>query len=297
MRKLFYLACWFLKARFLGKKKPLQTVLFISEKCNLQCRHCTVYKKENPHIKTYHQIAEELKYAYRLGSRFVDFEGGEPMIWSDGAYKINDLIRLAKTIGFFSTTVTTNAQIPFADCEADSIWVSMDGIGAWHEEVRGKGTFERLVKNIQESGHPHLSVNMVINRLNYTVVEAGIKFVKENPYIQSISLNFHTPYKGTEQLSLDWETRRQVIDKIIRMKKEGYPIMNSVSGLRLMKTNDFPKQCWVTNFIMADGTRLDECQGKSAGVCDDCGFCMAGEMRSVFTFKPDTILAGMKLRV
>jgi MoaA/NifB/PqqE/SkfB family radical SAM enzyme len=297
MRQLIYLAWWFFEVRFLGRKKPLQTVLFISEKCNLQCRHCTVYKKENPHIKTYGQIEEELEYSYRQGSRFVDFEGGEPMIWSDGEYKINDLMRLAKRIGFFSTTITTNAQIPFSSCQADSIWVSLDGLGAYHEEVRGKGTFERLVKNIAESGHSKLSVNMAINRLNYFSVRDCIEYVKESPYIRSISLNFHTPYVGTEDLFVDWTTRGAIIDLIIQMKKRGYPIMNSVSGLRLMKTNDFPKQCWVSNFIMADGGRLAECQGKTAGVCDRCGFCMAGEMRSVFTFKPDTILAGMKLRV
>jgi MoaA/NifB/PqqE/SkfB family radical SAM enzyme len=297
MRKLIYLGRWFFNARFLGKKRPLQTVLFISEKCNLRCRHCTVYKTDHPHIKTIGQIREELLYAYRQGSRFVDFEGGEPMIWEDREYRINDLIRLAKEIGFFSTTITTNAQIPFAGCAADSIWVSMDGLGAYHDEIRGKGAFERLVKNIAGSGHPKLSVNMVINRLNYTSVEESIQWVKEHPHIHSISLNFHTPYSGTEELFVDWKTRREVIDTIIRLKKAGYPIMNSISGLRLMKSNHFPKQCWVTNFIMADGTRLAECQGKSAGVCDRCGFCMAGEMHSVFTFKPDTILAGMRLRV
>ncbi|KAA6339335.1 hypothetical protein EZS27_012721 [termite gut metagenome] len=297
MYKLAYLAWWFFKVRFLGKQQPLQTVLFISEKCNLHCRHCTVYKKENPYIKTYQQVKEELAYSYLQGSRFVDFEGGEPMIWNNGEYTINDLIRLAKKTGFFSTTVTTNAQVPFSSCEADSIWVSLDGLGAYHEDVRGKGTYERLLKNIEGSGHPKLSVNMAINRLNYLSVEDCIKFAKESPYIRSISLNFHTPYAGTEDLFIDWKTRGEIIDKIIRMKKEGYPIMNSVSGLRLMKTNKFPKQCWVSNFIMADGSRLAECQGKSASVCDRCGLCMAGEMRSIFTFKPDTILAGMKLRV
>jgi hypothetical protein len=45
------------------------------------------------------------------------------------------------------------------------------------------------------------------------------------------------------------------------------------------------------------GERLAECQGKKAGLCDRCGFCMAGEMHSVFTLKPDTILAGMNMRV
>jgi hypothetical protein len=73
--------------------------------------------------------------------------------------------------------------------------------------------------------------------------------------------------------------------------------MNSVSGLNLMKHNRFKKQCWVSNFIMPDGTRFTECQGKTAAICDQCGFSMAGEMNSVFNLKPDTILAGMRLRM
>lgn len=297
MRQLLYLSFWFLKAKFFGVKHPLQTVLFISEKCNLACRHCNVYKKDNPLIKTYQQIREELEYSYRLGSRFVDFEGGEPTIWHDGEYDLNSLIRLAKEIGFFSATVTTNAQLPFNGSEADSIWVSLDGLGKYHDEIRGKGAFERLLKNIENSGHPKLSVNMVINRLNHSSVTETIEFAKNNPHIQSISLNFHTPFVGTEELFVNWGIREEVINEIIRMKKAGYPIMNSISGLKLMKHNNFQKKCWVTNFIMPDGTRYAECQGKEAGVCDRCGFCMAGEMRSVFDLKADTIAAGMNLRV
>lgn len=297
MQQLLYLSFWFFKAKFLGIKRPLQTVLFISEKCNLTCRHCSVYRKDNPHIKSYREIREELEYSYRQGSRFVDLEGGEPTIWHNGEYDLNSLIRLAKEIGFFSTTVTTNAQLPFGDCEADSIWVSLDGLGKYHDEIRGQGAFDRLVKNIESSGHPELSVNMVINTLNYLSVTETIEFVKNNPHIRSISLNFHTPFEGTEELFVDWDKRKEIINEIIRMKKAGYPIMNSVSGLNLMKNNNFRKQCWVTNFIMPDGKRHAQCQGKEALVCDRCGFCMAGEMRSVFDLKPDTIAAGMNLRV
>jgi MoaA/NifB/PqqE/SkfB family radical SAM enzyme len=294
---IFYLPWWFFKARFFGMKNPLQTVLFISDKCNLACKHCTVYQLKNPHIKTYEKIKEELEYSYRLGSRFVDFEGGEPTLWRDGDKDLNSLIRLSKAIGFFSATLTTNAQLPFSGSEADSIWVSLDGIGDFHDEIRGKGAFNRLVKNIAGANHPQLSVNMVINSRNYTSVEETIEFAKNNPHIQSISLNFHTPYEGTEYLFLEWEKRSEVIDLILRMKKAGYPIMNSVSGLKLMKHNRFKKQCWVSNFIMSDGTRLTECQGKTAGVCDRCGLSMSGEMNAVFNLKPDTIFAGMKLRM
>ena len=175
--------------------------------------------------------------------------------------------------------------------------MSLDGLGQYHDDIRGKGVFERLVKHIEEANHPHLSVNMVINSRNYSSVEETIEFAKENPYIQSISLNFHNPYPGTEDLFLDWELRTRVIDIIIKKKKAGYPIMNSVSGLKLMKHSKFKKQCWVTNFILPDGSRLLECPGKTAEICDSCGLSMSGEMRSVFSLKPDTIFAGMKLRM
>lgn len=292
-----YLARWFVKARFFGKRNPLQSVIFISDKCNLHCRHCNVVNSENPVSKSKEQIREELLYCYHLGSRFIDFEGGEPMIWRDGNNSINDLIEMARKIGFHSATVTTNAQLPFGHCQADSMWISMDGLHGYHDRIRGEGSFARLEENIDRSCHKKMSLNMVINSLNHENVGEAIEYARKHPRIQSISLNFHLPYKGTESLFLDWETRRKVIDGIIRMKKQGYPVMNSVSGLEAMKHNNFPKVCWVTNFILADGTRLTECAGKTHRLCDQCGLCMAGEMYSVFHFKPDTILAGLKLRV
>ena len=297
VKQLFYLAFWFIRARFFGRKKPLQTVIFITNQCNLSCKHCLVYDHSSPVQKKISQIKEELEYSYKQGSRFVDFEGGEPTLWKDGDKSINDLIRLAKQIGFFSCTLTTNAWNPFSGCEADSIWVSMDGVGEVHDNIRGKGSFERLEAHIAQSKHQAVSVNMVINNQNYTDVTNVIQYVRDNPYIQSVSLNFHTPYVGTEHLFLDWEKRSEVVNEIVRMKKNAYPIMNSLSGLKLMKHNNFKKQCWVTNFIMADGIRLDECTGKYANICAQCGYGMAAEMKSVFSFKIDTLRAGMSLRV
>lgn len=296
MKKLIYLAQWFFRARFLGRRAPLQTVLFISDRCNLQCKHCSVYKKENQHNMTFEQVREHLLYSYSLGSRFVDFEGGETMIWRDGNKTINDLIDLAKQIGFFSATITTNAQLPFAGCRADSIWVSLDGTGEFHEAVRGKGTFAKLEKNIAAAGHKHLNVNMVVNTLNYTDVDNTIEYAAANPAIESISINFHTPFPGTEYLMIDKDLRNEIIDRVIEYKHRGYPIMNSVSGLKLMKSGRFKRRCWVTNFIYPDGSR-GLCVGDGTATCNDCGFCMAGEMASLFAFKLDTIFAGMKLRV
>lgn len=298
MKQLFYLGFWFLRARFFGRKRPLQTVLFITDECNLSCKHCSVFNHENPNRKTFEEIKEELIYSYCLGSRFVDFEGGEPMIWKDGEKRINDLIVLAKQIGFFSTTVTTNGQFPIAESKADSIWVSLDGLGDFHDDIRGKGVFDRLCKHINESNHKALSVNMVINSKNYPSVKETIEFAKNNPVIKSISLNFYTPSSlNDDVLFLDWYKRNEVIDNIIQMKKKGYPIMNSVSGLKYMTTNKFKKYCWITNFILPDGSKHDNCPLEALSLCERCGYCMAGEMASVFHFNPDTIFSAMKLRV
>ncbi|MDL2290183.1 radical SAM protein [Paludibacteraceae bacterium OttesenSCG-928-F17] len=297
MKSILYLPYWFVKARIFGKKSPLQSVIFISDQCNLQCEHCSVYAQKKITKKSYEQIREELEYCYKQGARFVDFEGGEPTMWHDGEHDLNSLIRLAKEIGFFSTTITTNAVAPFAGSEADSIWVSLDGLGKYHDRVRGNGVFDKLVKNIESSGHTDLSVNMVVSKLNYESVDETIEFVKNNPNIKSISINFLTPYPGTEHHMLDWENRKEIIDRVIEYKKKGYPIMNSVSGLKLMKHNNFKKYCWVSNFITVDGTKSPDCGGTALGLCDRCGYCMAGEMNSVMSLRPDTIMAGLKLRM
>ena len=297
LKQLCYLAKWFIQARFFGKKRPLQSVIFISDRCNLKCKHCSVYNYDNPNVKTFEQIKEELIYCYEQGSRFVDFEGGEPFIWEDNGKRIDDLIDLAKSIGFFSCTITTNAQRPFVNSRADSIWVSLDGVGEWHEKVRGEGTFAKLEKNIASCNHKALSVNMAINTLNHDGVAQTIEYAKQNPYIKSISLNFHTPFEGTEYLALDMERRAEIIDLIIDYKKKGYPIMNSIPGLKKMKKLDFKTECWVTNFIFSDGSKTAQCIGFDQWVCDKCGFCMAGEMNAVFNFHPGTILAGLKLRL
>ena len=143
-----YLAQWFVRARFLGRKAPLQTVLFITDKCNLRCKHCSVYGSAGYKQRKFEDIVADMRYSYELGSRFIDLEGGEPTLWKEertlpsppfkgressplkgeleGVYTINDLIDAALEIGFFSITVTTNAQQDFSWIRPQSIWVSMD---------------------------------------------------------------------------------------------------------------------------------------------------------------------------
>lgn len=301
IKQLTYLAQWFVRARFFGRKAPLQTVLFITDKCNLRCKHCSVYGSAGYRQRSFADILEDMKASYKAGSRFIDLEGGEPTLWKEDGKTINDIIDAAIDMGFFSVTVTTNAQQDFSWIHPNSIWVSMDGVGSYHDAVRGEGTFARLEENIKNSGKHHICVNMVVNSLNWECLDQAIEYAKKSKYIEQISINFHTPYPGTEYLMLPVEKKVELINKVLEYKKKGYPIMNSRSGLVRMRENalgniKLGKECFVTNFIYPDGSR-GLCVGYGTDKCRDCGFCMAGEMSSVFHFCPDTLMAGFKLRM
>ena len=88
-----------------------------------------------------------------------------------------------------------------------------------------------------------------VNTLNCDCVTQVLDYVKASPYIKSISFNFHTPFPGTESLTLPQDKREEVIDTIIRYKKKGYPVMNTKAGLTRMKRLKFKKRCWITNYV------------------------------------------------
>ena len=295
--QLMYLPWWYLRSRVFGERRPLQTVLFVTDYCNLRCKHCMADGHACRAMKPYEQIRQELLDARFDGSRFVDFEGGEPTLWRDGDRTLNDLYRLAKELGFYSCTLTTNGQRPFGDTLADSVWVSVDGYREAHDRVRGEGTFAKLDRSIRESGHRDVSIAMAVNRINRDSVADTARYARDNPAVRSVAFNLHTPFPGTEELTLPWEERCRVIDEIIALKRAGYPVMNSIPGLEIMKRRGFPKDCWIANYILTDGTHLSQCPGRVFGVCDDCGFCMAGEMYQVLRLNPRTVLAGLRLRL
>jgi MoaA/NifB/PqqE/SkfB family radical SAM enzyme len=167
-----------------------------------------------------------------------------------------------------------------------------------HDATRGKGTWRRMMENIDASDFPNLNVNMTVTTLNYKDVEEVVRFVAAHPQLKKISVSFYTPYEGRELL-LDAKTRSEVLDTLLRLKREGLPLMNSKTGLKLMRDPlkvSKQRQCWVSNFVMTDGTWLNACPGESAGICDECGFGMGAEMSLLFKLHPEMVMAGLSVR-
>ncbi len=305
VKKFLYFLFWIYKVRILKKKIPLQPVLFINNICNLKCKHCDVIENEK-YSKTYDEIERELIYSYNLGSRFVDFEGGEPTLWEDikdnKKYALKDLITLAKKIGFFSTTITTNLKNPLEIDNADLIWVSIDGTKESHNLNRGEESFDKIVENLEliknnKKLRGRVNVNMVISQLNKKDIKKTVEFVKNHPVLNKIALNFYTSCDKNDELFIKKEEKNELIDLIIKLKKEKYPIMNSFSGLLSSKEKVDNSCCFMTNFITPDGKKYDKCPIKDEKECDDCGLLMMGEMKNVYNLNPQTLLSALSVRL
>lgn len=286
LQQLIYLGWWFIRARFFGRRKPLQSVLFVTNGCNSTCRHCTRCTLPTGHtFMPYDEIEKHLDYCYGQGARMLDIEGVHLLRWHDGVHTSKDLFQLAKDKGFYSTST----MVPAADYAAwqqlqvpvDVLWVSIMGFDDC-----------TLLKNLQGA-----SLYLVVNKTNYHELPDVLEFVQQHPDIQQIAFNFHTPFAGTEHLALSKEQRKEVINQLLDYKRQGHRIMNTVSGLKNMLTLQFKRHCWICNFIYCDGRRSPQCiDDINSGLCEQCGFSMAGEMNAVFNLRPDTILTGLSIR-
>lgn len=286
LSQLSYLAWWFFRARFLGRRKPLQSVVFITSGCDSTCRHCSVCTTPSDYFKSFQEIQQDLDYCYSQGSRMLDVEGVEILHWKSGTHTIHDVFQMAYDKGFYSTST----MIPTAEyAQWQKLGVKVDVL--WVSILHFSDT--SLLENLKDA-----SLYMVINAQNYQEVPAVLEFLQNHKDIQKIAFNFHTPFSGTASMALDHNQRKEVIKQLITYKRKGYRIMNSVSGLKNMLTLNFTLRCWICNFIYCDGRRSAQCiDDKNSGICEKCGFSMSGEMNAVFGFKLDTILAGLGIRL
>ena len=292
-RELTYLAGYGFRTLILRQKKPIIAGMPLTDVCNLQCKHCVVANVGRGHY-SFARIEERLSYFCNLGVRILYLQGGEIMTWQDGEKNVNDVIRRAHEIGFFKVAVVTNGTLGIAS-EADLMWVSLDGSEAVHDSIRGAGVFAKVIENLKQTKHRRVSVNMTINRLNAGEVEKVADIARSLPTVHGVSFNFHTPYKGVEGLSLSIDERAAVIDRILALKRRGYPVLNTTGGLKAMKANRWRRPVPIIRLMEQD--RVFECcfGREQPGVCEKCGYGVIAELSQVLAWNIPTMFESLSL--
>jgi MoaA/NifB/PqqE/SkfB family radical SAM enzyme len=276
-----------------GAATPLLAGFKLTHRCNLRCRHCPFWSRPGPEL-SFDAAAAKLDELAGMGVRMVIFEGGEPLLWRDGDRGLRELVARARE-RFLSVGVTTNGTLPF-DVPADVLWVSVDGLEAAHERIRGPGAFQRTMENLRASSHPRVLANMTVNRENAADTAPLVRFLA--PLVKGVTIQFHYPYGGPgDPLVPTRGQRRAVCEELIRLKEEGLPVADSAPALRALADGSWRCHDHLLANVEPDGTIRTGCYVKGRGDvdCSACGFAAHCEISLAYELQPEAILAGRSI--
>ena len=274
----------------LGKTPPLIRGLVLTNRCNLHCAHCRVAER-GPQDLDFAEVTSAVDAFHREGGRCLYLEGGEPFLWRDGQHTLEDIVRYTRGRGYVTVVVYTNGTFPIAT-SASTVFVSVDGLRETHDALRGV-SFDRIMANIRESTHPSLFVNFTVNRRNRGEVEAFCDHMDAVPRVRGVFFYFHTPYYGYDELYLEPDERREVLERLLRLRKR-HRILNSRAGLLAALRNDWKRPVNACS-VYEKGTVYPCCRfSNDPGLCLECGYLSYAEIDQTLRLKPSAIRNALK---
>lgn len=277
---LVYFSLFGFATMLLKRKKPILGTIILTDQCNLSCKHCAVNNISSI-LYPYKQIKQEMQILYRQGIRILFFCGGETFLWRDGNITLRDLVSEAKNMGFLIVNVVTNGTYTLNLPEADLILLSLDGGRENHNGIRGD-TFDLIMHNIQNSASHNICLYMAINKVNKNDIPVVCEIARQQENIKAVSFNFHTPYLGTESLSLSPEEKKKCLDQISDLISQKYPVFNLQTAFPYILNNSFPTPC--RQCVVMENGKQSVC-GRCVdipGLCEQCGYFFAAEYSLIF---------------
>jgi MoaA/NifB/PqqE/SkfB family radical SAM enzyme len=286
--------------RKLSKELRPIAIVNITNRCTLKCKHCFVYRKGTPNTPTkenemsVEQMIKELKrYRKKFGIVRMVWMGGEPLLRKD---ILQQGVKL-----FPQNTITTNGTLPLINLGPTITWVvSLDGPESLNDEIRGKGSYKRVIKNLNnlpEDFSGDLQCNCVVTKKNQDYLEEFIKSLQKDKIFRGVVFTFYVP-KKLDDTGLSWislEERDLAIRKVMGLKKK-YPdyILNNSMVLELMLshtalaiTNNCPvKNFFVPLYLGEKGFELPFCCYGNDVNCDLCGSWAVFHLTALMKINP-----------
>jgi len=239
----------------------------------------------------FEEVTAAIDVFYRQGGRCLYLEGGEPFIWYDGQYRLDDIVDYAHHLGFLTVIIYTNGTFPIRTT-ADTVFVSVDGLQATHDALRGK-SFDQIMQNVQDSSHPSLYINYTINNKNKDDVRAFCDRIHGMEGVRGIFFYFHTPYYGHDTLHVELDERRRILHEILGLRKH-YRILNSRAGLLAALRNDWKRPMEACS-VYEKGTIYKCCRySEDPELCQQCGYLNYAEIDQALKLKPSALVSALK---
>jgi sulfatase maturation enzyme AslB (radical SAM superfamily) len=205
---------------------PRQVSIALTNACDLVCPHC--YAPKNPAVLNFERLTRWLTDLDANGCVGVGFGGGEPTLYP----RLAELCSYAAEKTGLAVTMTTHAH-----CLSDRlledlsgnvhfIRVSMDGVDATYESIRGK-SFASLIQRIKAlSKIVSFGINFVVNSKTIDELDTAIELAEKFGCSEFLLL----PEEATLRTSgIDSDTRR-ILQEWVTSYRGGIPLAVSESG-------------------------------------------------------------------
>jgi MoaA/NifB/PqqE/SkfB family radical SAM enzyme len=242
--------------RWAGYCRPSSVVIVLSMRCNARCVHCDIWKnrgieEDRPSLDQWKAFLTEVRSW--LGPAHVVITGGEALLNP----QTPQLLAHGTSIGLCMELLTHGYWQDQSKIEAAArakpwrITLSVDGIGETHSLVRGRpefwsktsrsiATLSRL-RQRERLGYA-IRLKTVIMQQNLHDAGNVARFAAENGlevFYQPVEQNYDTPedlqwFKHSANWPSDSGKAVAVVQELIGLKAQGFPIRNSLAELEVM---------------------------------------------------------------
>jgi sulfatase maturation enzyme AslB (radical SAM superfamily) len=213
----------------------------ITNRCNLACAHCFIYRAGNPN-EAPASVRDEMSDAAVLETlvRLRDRHGIVHMLWMGGEPLLRRRL-LAEGVKLFPrNTITTNGTVPLVDFGPEVLYVvSLDGPEELNDALRGPGTYGRVRRNFDRLPAFFASpvqVQCVVTRRNQHRLPELVRALRATR-VRWMTFSWYVP-RARDTSGNAWETNEErawSIREVQRLKGR-HPdfIRNTAASLALM---------------------------------------------------------------
>ena len=243
-----------------GRRIPLFCGHKLTYKCNLQCKMCPFWQRPSGD-SSIEQEKAILRQIYASGACGIAFEGGEPLLRKDLA----EILAFSRSLPLHTSLVTNGTLLesrideiaPFIN---GAVYVSLDGLEKTHDTIRGvSGCFRKAVRGIMASREKvSVTINTTIMAENIHEIEDLVKLANELDTVISVAVAHE--YGQAKASAAASREIREIAGKLAKMKKSGYPIINSLSYFKVIaKEKNWTCNPWVSINVSPEGNLVLPC--------------------------------------
>lgn len=217
---------------------PLRDLfLELTSRCNEHCIHCgsSCGDIENTELSLEQckKILDDVKRDFDISTLMLDITGGEPLLHKD----FFGIMEYANKLGYIwgmtsnATLIDEKVAQKLNDCGMRTISISIDGLESTHDRLRGrKGAFMSALNGInaliENGGFEHIQVTTVINRQNFSELEALFKMFDKIDIDSWRVINIEPIGRAKKHpdLLLSKDEYIQLFDFIKEKRSQGYPV-------------------------------------------------------------------------